>query len=95
MTEPNSVCPKCGMAVVMVAVENKRNGNWTAVPLDKAEGEAVGNFKVLNATHEAWDILKVSLGELPVGVYDGEFDSSLPYLPHPPSHYLEPNEHTH
>lgn len=88
-------CPRCDDDVILAAVHNQRNGKWTAVPLDHAPGNELGNFEVTDETHEAFGILGNSLGELSVGVYKGDHSPEHEYVPHPPDHFLEPVGHAH
>ena len=88
-------CPTCNKTVVMAAIENPRNGRWTALPLDEAVGISLGQFELLDTVHEAVDILGQPLGHFPVAVYHGEPDSHHAYSAHPPSHYLVDPGHEH
>lgn len=83
------VCPTCGREVIMAALENQRNGKWTAIPLDEVFGlEDKGSFTLTIDTREAFDILGESLGRLPVAVYEGEPTVLNSWTAHSPSHFL-------
>lgn len=87
-------CPRCDREVVLAAVQNQRNQKWTAVPLDYVPGpDAHGNFIKSVGTHEAFDILGNSLGELPKFFYAQETAIDYSWVTHPPSHFLEPGGH--
>lgn len=81
-------CPTCGEEVLLAAVYNQRNDKWTALPLDHAPDDELGNFILTDQMHEAFAVLGDSLGELPVAEYTGSAVPSRDYRSHPPSHFL-------
>lgn len=81
-------CPMCGDEVSLVAIYNQRNNKWTALPLEFAEGDELGNFILTEKMHEAFGVLGDSLGMLPVAEYTGSGVPSRHYRSHTPSHFL-------
>jgi len=80
---------KCDVDVIYAAVENQRNGKWTIVPLEKAEGDTPGDFDLVpNTTHEVVNILGEMVGEYPVATYLRDKDPTNNYRTHSPSHFL-------
>lgn len=79
-----SNCPKCGADVELTAVENPRNGKWTILPLDYGD-VARGDFKILEATHEAVDIMGEYAGTYPIAEFTPGVGN---HRTHNPSHYL-------
>lgn len=75
-------CPTCGQQVVLATIENKRNGRWTILPLERVP-DAGGDFRLTAEDHEAVDIMGEPKGDYPVAIY-GEGD----FRTHRPSHYL-------
>ena len=87
-------CPECGKPVFIAAIENPRNGKWTALPLDELmDFDRKGSFSLSIEQHEAFDILGKSLGEFPVAIYHEKNGVDYNYGPHNPSHFLEPRGH--
>lgn len=79
-----STCPECGADVELTAVENIRNGKWTILPLNY-EDTPGGDFKILEASHDAVDIMGEYAGTYPIAEYTPGVGN---HSTHNPSHYL-------